>query len=35
MRKQIGAAGRAKYEKEFTLATFENTLTNILNTVLK
>ena len=34
MRKQMGAAGRAKYEKEFTMETFEKTLTNILNTVL-
>ena len=34
IRSQMGFAGRAKYEKEFTLATFEKTLTNILNTVL-
>lgn len=34
IRSQMGVAGRAKYEKEFTLATFEKTLTNILNAVL-
>jgi hypothetical protein len=34
MRKQMGTAGREKYEKEFTLASFENTLTTILKTVL-
>lgn len=33
IRKQMGAAGREKYEKEFTLDTFENTLTKILNAV--
>lgn len=35
MRQQMGVAGREKYEKEFTLDTFETTLTYILNTVLK
>jgi glycosyltransferase involved in cell wall biosynthesis len=35
MRLQMGVAGREKYEKEFTLDTFETTLTYILNTVLK
>lgn len=35
LRSQMGTAGREKYEKEFTLATFEDTLTSILNTVLK
>ena len=33
IRQQMGVAGREKYEKEFTLATFEITLTSILNTV--
>lgn len=35
LRSQMGAAGRKKYEKEFTLDTFETTLTYILNTVVK
>jgi glycosyltransferase involved in cell wall biosynthesis len=34
MRKQMGVAGREKYEKEFTLDTFETKLTYLLNTVL-
>lgn len=34
LRSQMGIAGRKKYEKEFTLNTFESTLTSILNTVL-
>lgn len=35
LRSQMGIAGREKYEKEFTLDTFENTLTKILNAVSK
>lgn len=35
LRKQMGVAGRKKYEKEFTLDTFENTLTKILSEVSK
>ncbi len=35
MREQMGAAGRAKYEKEFTLSVLENKMTHILNEVLK
>jgi glycosyltransferase involved in cell wall biosynthesis len=35
MRQQMGDVGREKYEKEFTLTTFENTLTNILKTISK
>jgi glycosyltransferase involved in cell wall biosynthesis len=34
LRRQMGAAGRAKYEKEFTLKKFENTFTTILTKVL-
>jgi len=33
--KQMGALGRQKYEKEFTLNTFETTLTSIFDNILK
>lgn len=35
IRKQMGIAGREKYEREFTLDTFEATLTYLLNTIVK
>lgn len=35
LRSQMGIAGRKKYEKEFTLNTFETKLTSILNDVLE
>lgn len=34
LRKQMGAAGRAKYEKEFTLNIFEEKLQTILNCII-
>lgn len=33
LRSQMGAAGRAKYEKEFTLGQFENNIVRILKTI--
>lgn len=35
LRQQMGKAGRAKYEQEFTLPIFENRLRGILNTILE
>lgn len=34
MRQQMGAAGRKKYEEQFTLDVFENRMKNILETIL-
>jgi glycosyltransferase involved in cell wall biosynthesis len=34
LRKSMGKAGRAKYEKEYTLDVFENRLKSILESVL-
>jgi glycosyltransferase involved in cell wall biosynthesis len=33
MRRKMGTAGGAKYEREFTISTFENNLNNILNVI--
>ena len=35
IRKQMGAAGRSKFEKEFTLDVFENKMAYLLNDILK
>jgi glycosyltransferase involved in cell wall biosynthesis len=35
LRKQMGAAGRKKYEEEFTLERFEGRMVEILNEVMR